>query len=156
MHYLNTAFDYWGIVFQKRESMLLNHHIFVQSNKNEVLLIYCSCSFFLKDKILKKLAVTVKFLTVSSLKCFLLLLFACNNPCPLCKSSKTKNHLKPENLETLFLLSALKMPIKSVNSYQAEQKQNTQKMPNSSLTFRCYNCIFIFQHSDLLLFHGWK
>ena len=33
-----------------------------------------------------------------------------------------RNHLKPENLETLFLLSALKMPIKSVTSYQAEIK----------------------------------
>ena len=28
--------------------------------------------------------------------------------------------LKPENLETLFLLSALKMPIKSATSYQVE------------------------------------
>ena len=32
------------------------------------------------------------------------------------------HQLKPENLETLFLLSALKMLIKSVNSYQAEMK----------------------------------
>ena len=33
-----------------------------------------------------------------------------------------RNHLKPENLETLFLLAALKMFIKSVTSYQAEIK----------------------------------
>ena len=33
-----------------------------------------------------------------------------------------RNHLKPESLETLFLLSVLKMPIKSVTSYQAEIK----------------------------------
>ena len=37
------------------------------------------------------------------------------------KSSERRNYLKPENLETLFLLSALKMP-KSVTSYQAEIK----------------------------------
>ena len=53
---------------------------------------------------------------------FFLVLFACKDPSPLYKSSKRKNHLKPENLETLFLLSALKMPIKSVTSYQAEIK----------------------------------
>ena len=34
----------------------------------------------------------------------------------------SQNQLKPENLETLFLLSALKMLIKSVSSYQAEIK----------------------------------
>ena len=38
------------------------------------------------------------------------------------KSLKRRNHLKPDNLETPFLLSALKMPIKSVTSYQAEIK----------------------------------
>ena len=38
------------------------------------------------------------------------------------KSSKTRNHLEPEHLETLFLLSALKVPIKSVSNYQAEIK----------------------------------
>ena len=38
------------------------------------------------------------------------------------KSSERRNYLKPENLETLFLLSALKMPTKSVTSYQAEIK----------------------------------
>ena len=48
---------------------------------------------------------------------------ACKDPSPLCKSSKRRNHLKPEDLETLFLLSALKMPIKSVTSYQAEIKE---------------------------------
>ena len=51
---------------------------------------------------------------------FLLVLFACKDPPPLYKSSKKTNHLKHENLETLFLVSALKMPIKSV--YQAKLK----------------------------------
>ena len=51
---------------------------------------------------------------------FLLVLFACKDPPPLYKSSKKTNHLKHENLETLFLLSTLKMPIKSV--YQAKLK----------------------------------
>ena len=72
--------------------------------------------FFLKDKKLKKLAVALKFLyflTVLSLNSnvFLLVLFACKDPAPLCKSSKRRNHLKLENLETLLLLSALQMPI---------------------------------------------
>ena len=40
----------------------------------------------------------------------------------MCKSSERRNHPKPENLEALFVLSALKMPIKSVTSYQAEIK----------------------------------
>ena len=45
--------------------------------------------------------------------CFFLVLFACKDFSPLYKSSKRRNRLKPENLETLFLLSALKLPIAS-------------------------------------------
>ena len=52
----------------------------------------------------------------------MLVLFACKDPCPLYKSSKRKNHLKPGNLETVFLLLALKIPIKSVTSQQAKIK----------------------------------
>ena len=81
--------------------------------------------FFLKDNKLKKLAVALNFpyfLTVLSLNsCFLLVLFACKDPSPLYKSSKTRSYLKPENLETLFLF-ALKMPVKPVTIYQAEIK----------------------------------
>ena len=51
---------------------------------------------------------------------FLLVLFACKNHSLLYKSSKRRKPLKPENLETMFLLSALKKPIKSVTSYQAK------------------------------------
>ena len=40
----------------------------------------------------------------------------------LYKSSKRRNHLKPENLETILPLSALKVSLKSVSSYQAEIK----------------------------------
>ena len=51
---------------------------------------------------------------------------SCKDTLPLYKSSKRRNHLKnkdtPENKDTLFLLSALQMPIKSVTSYQAEIK----------------------------------
>ena len=53
---------------------------------------------------------------------FLLVLFACKDPSPLYKSSKRRNRLKPENLETLFLLSGLNIHIMSVTSYQAEIK----------------------------------
>ena len=81
----------------------------------------------------------------------MLVLFACKDPSPLYKSSKTRNHLKPENLETLFLLSALKMPITSVTSYQAEIKYLEEA--NSPLIFRFCNCIFIFQHSNVFLFN---
>ena len=73
MHYVKTTFDFLGeFSFKKRESIvLLNHHIFVQTNKIDVLLIYRSFSFaaflfFLKDKKLKKLAEALKFLTVLS------------------------------------------------------------------------------------------
>ena len=85
----------------------------------------------MEDKKLKKLAVASKFLyflTVLSLntnlfhQCFLLVFFAYKDPSPLYKSSKRRNHLKPKNLETLFLLSALKVLIKSGTSYQAEIK----------------------------------
>ena len=48
--------------------------------------------------------------------------FACKDSSPWYKSLKTRNHLKPENLEALVLLSALEMPIKSVPNYQAEMK----------------------------------
>ena len=72
---------------------------------------------------LKKLALALKFLTVLSLNSnvFLIVLFDCKDPS--FKFSKRRNHLKPENLETPFLLSALKMPIKSVTT--TKQKQNT-------------------------------
>ena len=53
---------------------------------------------------------------------FLLVLFACKDPSTLYKSSMRKNHLKPDNLETFFLLSALQMSIKSVTCYQVEIK----------------------------------
>ena len=73
-------------------------------------------AFFFKDKKLKKLAVALKFLyfhTVLSLNSvFLLVLFAWKDPSPLNKSSKRRNHLKPDNLKTLFVLPALKMPTK--------------------------------------------
>ena len=74
--------------------------------------------FLKKDKKLKKLVVALKFLyflTVLNLNSnvFLPVLFACKDPSPLYKSSKGRNHVKPENLGTLFLLSAVKMPIKS-------------------------------------------
>ena len=91
------------------------------------------------------------FLTVLNLnsnlfyQCFLLVLFTCKDPSPLYKLSKRRNHPKPENLETLFLLSTLKVPI----------KENSQK-PNCPLIFRFSNCIFIFQHLCVFLFHCWK
>ena len=49
--------------------LLLNHHIFVWSNKNKVVLICCSVAFLFlkKDKKLKKLAVAFNLLTVLSL-----------------------------------------------------------------------------------------
>ena len=52
----------------------------------------------------------------------MLVLLACKDFSPLYKSSKTRKHLKPENLEALVLLSALEMPIKSVPNYQVEIK----------------------------------
>ena len=68
MHYANTAFDFLGNCQKKERMLLLNHHIFLQSNKNKVLLIFCSFSFFfLKDKKLNKLAVALKLLAVISL-----------------------------------------------------------------------------------------
>ena len=81
----------------------------------------------------------------------MLVLVACKDPSLLYKSSKTRNHLKPENLETLFLQSALKMPIKSVTSYQVEIKYLEE--PNCLLIFRFCNFIFIFQHSNVFLFN---
>ena len=112
MHYVNTTFNFRGIfLFFLGVAFLF--------------------FFFLKDKKLKKLVVALKFLyilTVFSLnsnlfyQCFLLVLFACKDPFPLYKSSKERNHFKPENLETLFLVSALKVSIKSVTSHQAEIK----------------------------------
>ena len=76
-----------------------------------------AASLFLKDKKLKKLVVALKFLnfiTALSLNSFFLpVLFASKDPSPLHKSSIRKNNLKPKNLEKLFLLSVLKMPIKS-------------------------------------------
>ena len=76
----------------------------------------------------------------------MLVLFACKGPSSLHKSSKRRNRLKPKNLETPFLLSALKIPVKSVTSYQAEITYKTRKSP---LIFRFCNCIFRFQHWNM-------
>ena len=53
---------------------------------------------------------------------FLVVLFACKDPFALYRFAKRSNYLKTQNLETLFLLSALKMPIESVTSYEGEIK----------------------------------
>ena len=52
---------------------------------------------------------------------FFLVLFACKGPSPFFKSSKKRSHLQPVSLETVFLLSALKILTKSVTSHQAEK-----------------------------------
>ena len=82
--------------------------------------------FFLKDKKLKKFAVALKLLTVLSLNSvFLLVLFACKDTSLLYKSSKTRNYLKPENLETpaISIKNAYwKLKIRNISSYQAEIK----------------------------------
>ena len=56
-----------------------------------------------------------------STQSFFLVLCACKGPSPFRKSSKRRNHLQPVSLETVFLLSALKMLTKSVTSYEAEK-----------------------------------
>ena len=55
-------------------------------------------------------------------QCFLLVLFACKDPYPFFKILKTRNHLKTENLETLFLLLAFKVSILSSLSLATKQK----------------------------------
>ena len=55
-------------------------------------------------------------------KRFLLVLFACKDSSQRYESSKRRNQRKPENLGTIFLLSVLKVPTKSVTSYPAEIK----------------------------------
>ena len=37
-------------------------------------------------------------------------------------ASKRRNHLKPENLETLLLLSALQVSVKAISCYESEIK----------------------------------
>ena len=78
--------------------------------------------FFSEDKKLQKMAVALKFfyffanLSLTSYLfyyCFLLVLYGCKDLSASYKSSKRRNHLKPENLETLFLPSAIKVTIKS-------------------------------------------
>ena len=73
--------------------------------------------FFLKYMKLKKLANFDVPYCFKFKFCFLLVFFACKDPS--FKSSKRRNQLRPENLETLFPLSALTMP---VTSYQGEIK----------------------------------
>ena len=113
MHYVNTAFDFLGnYLLEKIKYVVIESSYFCIIKKVLVL-------FFKKDKKLKKLAVALKLYTYCfkfKFECFLLVLFAFKDP-PLYKSSKTRNHLKPGNLGTLFLLSGLKMSIKSVIGY---------------------------------------
>ena len=78
---------------------------------------------------------------------FFLVLFAFKGLTPLYKSSKRSNHLKPDNLETFFLLLALKMPVKSVTSYQAEIKYLEEvKLQHSKVFF------FIFRNENFCFF----
>ena len=84
---------------------------------------FCRGAQSFKHKKLKKLVVALKFLfflTVLSLNSnfFLLVLFACKDPSPLSKSSKRRNHLKPENLETLCYTQRHS----AITSYRAETK----------------------------------
>ena len=84
---------------------------------------FCRGAQIFKQKKLKKLVVALKFLfflTVLSLNSnfFLLVLFACKDPSPLSKSSKRRNHLKPENLETLCYTQRHS----AITSYRAETK----------------------------------
>ena len=53
---------------------------------------------------------------------FFLVWFTYKDPFPLYKSSQRKNHLKSREFWDTFLLSALKMSITSVTSYQAGKK----------------------------------
>ena len=74
------------------------------------------------------MAVALKLLTVLSLNSnvFLLVLLACKDTSLLYKSSKTRNHLKPENLATPSAISIKnaywKLKIRNISSYQAEIK----------------------------------
>ena len=78
---------------------------------------------------------------------FSLVLSACKGLSPLYKSSKRRNHLKPDNLEIFFLLLALKMPVKSVTSYQAEIKYLEEvKLQHSKVLF------FIFGNKNFCFF----
>ena len=71
----------------------------------------------------------------------MLVLFSCKDPSPLYKSSKRRNHLKPEYLETLFARHFLcyqhKKYLLCLTSYRAETKYLQEyKRPNSSFLFR--------------------
>ena len=72
---------------------------------------FIAAFLLLKDKKLNKLVVALKFVTVLNLNSNVC--NACKDPTPLHKSSKRRNHIKPEYLETLFVQSALRLPIKS-------------------------------------------
>ena len=132
-------FSNWLVYFtSKLVSMFFLFCFFFFFERQEITGIACSSDFPL----------FLYFLTVLSLnsnlfyQCFLLVSFACKYPSLQgmiwYESSKRRNHQKPENLETLFLLSALKMPILS-QTLATKQKQNTKK-PNCTFC----NCIFIF------------
>ena len=122
MHYVNTAFNFLvNYLLEKIKYVVIESSYFriIKKNVNKLVL------FFVKDKKLKKLAVALKLYTYCfkfKFECILLVLFASKDPSPLYKYSKTRNLLKPGNLETLFLLSALKMPIKCAIGYQVEIK----------------------------------
>ena len=122
MRYVNTTFNFLGnSLTEKGKSLVFESSYFCVDNY--VLLIYCSFSFFFwEDKKLKKLAEALKFpyfFTALRLNsnlfyyCFLLVLYACKDLSSLYNSSKRRNYLQPDNLETLFLLSAIKVTIKS-------------------------------------------
>ena len=69
----------------------------------------------------------LKFLNVAQLQIMLLspantLPVKCSYTFLEMVALKRRNHLRPENLETLFLLSALKVPGKAISCYESKIK----------------------------------
>ena len=164
MHYGNTTFDFLGnSLLEKEKYLVIESSNFLQSNSKEVSKIYCSFSFVKISEIKETSSFGSSFqvlhlFTVLSLTSDVFCKFYFRVKTPLhCINLQREGTALNQSIQRHFLLDTF-CAISIKNTYYAsratEQKQNTYKNTRGLTLF--FLDLFIFQHSNLFLFHCWK
>ena len=165
MHYVNTTFDFLGnSLLEKEKYLVIESSNFLQSNSKEVSKIYCSFSFVKRSEIKETSSFGSSFqvrhlFTVLSLNSdgFCQFYFLVKTPLH-CTNLQREGTILNQSIQRHFLPDTFCV-ISIKNTYYVsratEQKQNTYKNTRG-LTLLFFLDLFIFQHSNLFLFHCWK
>ena len=109
MHYVNATFDFLGTSFLEKGKYLVTELSFLCRVINMKFYWFIADFLFLFERYkIKEIGCSFEVPLFSYCFKFKLFFASCKDSYPLDKPSKRRNYLKPENLETLFLLSALK------------------------------------------------